>query len=117
MQDLNTISRLNQEAIQRSIPDLLLRGAIVVAEYAGINFVGVHAFRGTTPEGDAGERARACFSEIAERNDSSNAKLYTPACCVSDPMAPDATVTPLQFHQIEPKATSRWLINEAVGEI
>lgn len=40
MQDLETINRLNAEAIERDIPRQQAKGKFVVAEYAGVHFVG-----------------------------------------------------------------------------
>jgi hypothetical protein len=40
MNDLNTINRLNAEAIARDIPRQRAKGKYVVAEFNGLNFVG-----------------------------------------------------------------------------
>lgn len=44
MQDLNVINKLNNEAVQRDIPNQLAAGKHVVAEYAGLHFIGSSAF-------------------------------------------------------------------------
>ena len=40
MQDLNTIIKVNREAIERDIPKQQAAGKYVVAQYAGLNFFG-----------------------------------------------------------------------------
>lgn len=53
MNDLNTINRLNAEAIERDIPRQLAAGKIVVAEYTGLHFVGYETFSGPNAEAEA----------------------------------------------------------------
>lgn len=40
MQDLNVINKLNSEAVQRDIPKQQAAGKYVVAQFAGLTFVG-----------------------------------------------------------------------------
>lgn len=40
MQDLNVINKLNNEAIQRDIPKQQAAGKYVVAQFAGLSFIG-----------------------------------------------------------------------------
>ncbi len=40
MNDLQTINRLNAEAIERDIPRQQAKGKFVVAEFSGLNFIG-----------------------------------------------------------------------------
>lgn len=44
MQDLNVITKLNAEAVERDIPQQQANGKYVVAEYAGLHFIGYHLF-------------------------------------------------------------------------
>lgn len=55
MQDLNIINKLNAEAVQRDIPTQQRNGHYVVAEYAGLNFVGY-----STHPTEAAANAHAC---------------------------------------------------------
>lgn len=79
MNDIATIARLNAEAVKRAIPDLLKAGHYVVAEYAGLHFIGTHTFRGDQDGRSAQERAEACVSELNARGDSTRAELHSPA--------------------------------------
>ena len=70
MNDLNQIRRANNEAVQRDIPNQLSKGKFVAAEYAGLHFIGYHAY-------DTLEAAAAIAAEINARGDSSHAKAPT----------------------------------------
>ena len=74
MHDLNTINRLTAEAVERSIPQHLAAGRTVVAEYAGLHFVGFETFSGDNADTEAQARA----DEINSRGDSSHAKIVRP---------------------------------------
>jgi hypothetical protein len=53
--DLQTINRLNAEAIERDIPRQQAKGKYVVAEYRGLNFFGY-----STHSSEAKANAYAC---------------------------------------------------------
>lgn len=74
MNDLNTITRLNNEAVQRDIPRQLEAGKTVVANYAGLHFVGYDTYEGH----DAEAQAEARVAELKARNDSSHGKIFRP---------------------------------------
>lgn len=44
MQDIEIIERQNNAAVQRDIPNQQAAGKHVVAQYAGLNFIGYQAF-------------------------------------------------------------------------
>ena len=77
MNDLNQIRRANNEAVQRDIPNQLSKGKFVAAEYAGLHFIGYHAYD-TLPE------AQAKAVEINARGDSSRAKVQSPHPIISE---------------------------------
>ncbi len=74
MQDLHIINKLNAEAIERSIPQQLAAGRTVVAEYAGLHFVGYETFSGENAEAEAQAKA----DEIASRGYTYTAKILRP---------------------------------------
>jgi hypothetical protein len=74
MQDLSVINRQNNEAVERDIPRQLANGNTVVAEYAGLHFVGYQAFSGPTAEADA----QAKVKELESRHDSSHGRIFRP---------------------------------------
>lgn len=75
MQDLNIINQQNNEAIERDIPRQLADGKTVVAEYAGLHFVGYETFSGPNAEADAEARVK----ELEARHDSSHGRIFRPA--------------------------------------
>lgn len=77
MNDLYTIQKKNNEAVQRDIPNQLSKGKFVAAEYAGLHFIGYHAYD-TLPE------AQAKADEINARGDSSRAKVQSPHPIISE---------------------------------
>jgi hypothetical protein len=79
MNDIATIARQNAAAVQRAIPDLVKAGHYVVAEYAGLHFIGTHSFRGEQDGRSAEDRANACLTELNGRGDSTRAELHKPA--------------------------------------
>ena len=74
MQDLEIINKLNAEAIERSIPQQLAAGRVVVAEYAGLHFIGFETFSGETALADA----QAKLAKLNSSNDGTHGKLFTP---------------------------------------
>ena len=74
MQDLNVINKQNNEAIDRDIPRQLAEGKTVVAEYAGLHFVGYETFSGPNAEADA----QAKVKELESRHDSSHGRIFRP---------------------------------------
>jgi len=78
MNDLNTINRLNAEAVTSqlgsSIPLLQAQGKYVVAEYAGLHILSFETFSG---EG-AKDRAEAKLFELNSKADSTSGRLFAP---------------------------------------
>lgn len=70
MNDLNVIARQNAQAIERDIPTQQAAGKYVVAEYAGLHFVGYHCF---DKEVDANSKAAELGNEVGKR-----AQVYNP---------------------------------------
>ena len=64
MQDLNVITKLNNEAHERDIPNQQAKGLYVVAEYAGLNYVGYTTY---TAEVDANAKACEIGNEPGKR--------------------------------------------------
>lgn len=75
MHDLNTINRLNNEAIEASIPKHLAEGRTVVAEYAGLHFVGFETFSGENAEQQAQEK----LDRLTKAGGSVHGKIFRPA--------------------------------------
>ncbi len=72
MNDLNQITRQNAEATQRDIPVQQAAGKFVVAEYAGLHYVGHQTF-------DTEREANAHAASIAtDSNPTGRSQVYRP---------------------------------------
>lgn len=74
MHDLNTINSLNNKAVEASIPKHLAEGRIVVAEYAGLHFIGFETFSGEGAE----QEAQAKLDKLNSTGGSVHGKIFHP---------------------------------------
>ncbi|MBU3577542.1 hypothetical protein [Polynucleobacter sp. UK-Kesae-W10] len=75
MNDLNQINANNNKAILASIPKHLAEGKIVVAEYAGLSFVGFETFSGEHAATEAQEK----LDRLNAAGGSIHGKIFTPS--------------------------------------
>ena len=74
MHDLNQITKLNNQAIEASIPKHLEAGRIVVSEYAGVHFTGFETFSGDNAKAEA----EAKLAELTAQGGSVHGKIHFP---------------------------------------
>lgn len=71
MQALETIARQNAAATERDIPNQQAAGKHVVAQYAGLNFIGYQAF-------DTEKQAQAFAAEFVDECPGNRTELHRP---------------------------------------
>jgi hypothetical protein len=87
MNDLNTISRLNAQAVARDTGALRAAGNYVVIEKSGLSVVGVEHFNGA----GASERAEARLHEINTSGPSASGEILPPTGPASTDTGESAT--------------------------